>query len=137
MALVSELESQTQVARGVEQDKGIYNVLMESPTASNACFRASLVKLMLIALQCWEQNTGKSKIDLAEESKLWRVSIDNGQLRVCTLDRYLDISKLPKLPRWHQVIKTAYFVLDTIKSESSIRDELEITLQALLERQAP
>ncbi|MEE8059237.1 MAG: hypothetical protein V3T17_15585 [Pseudomonadales bacterium] len=133
LALVAELESNTQVVRETGVDQDIADMLPESPVTSHISFRTLLVKLMIIALEYWEQSTGKSKIDLAEQSKLWRVNVSNGQLRVYAMDRYLDIRKLPKAPRWHQVIKTAYFVLKKSKVELPLRDELKETLNSILE----
>ncbi len=75
-------------------------------------FRRALVDLMVLTVQCWEQTSGKDKIDLAEKSRLWKVSNDNSQLRVRTMERYLSVKKLPKAPRWQTVLDTAYFVLN-------------------------
>lgn len=88
---------------------------------------------MILSLKCWEQSTWKSKIDLAEESGLWCINIDNGQLRVRTLDRYLHINKLPKVPRVNKVFKTVYFVLDKSTPGLPVRDRLETTLRTTLE----
>ena len=90
------------------------------------------MKLMKMSLLYWQQSTGKSKIDLAEESKLWRVNVDEGQLRVRTLDRYLDIDKLPMIPRIPKVLKTAYFVLDKSSAELPLREDLKIALNNIL-----
>ncbi len=131
-SLVEELELRT---KPVSYNDGIYDALTKSPSSSDAAvFRSSLVYLMVTSLKCWEENTGGNKIDLAEKSKLWRVSIDNAQLRVRTMDRYLDIGKLPKVPRIHQVLKTAFFVLKKSKLKLPIRDELEKALSSMHER---
>lgn len=91
-------------------------------------FRHLLVDLMVLTLQCWEQTTGKDKIELAESSKLWKVTNDNSQLRVRTLDRYLSIKKLPKVPRWQTVLDTAYFVLHQSPGDSQVVRQLELAV---------
>ena len=93
-------------------------------------YRQQLVTLMRSALHTWEVTTQKSKIELAEESNIWAVSIDDGRLRTRTFDRYLRTEQLPKIPRWREVIRTAYFVL----SDPSIEPDLRASLEAELER---
>lgn len=88
-------------------------------------YRQQLVNLMTATLQVWETTTRKSKIELAEESNIWVVSIDEGRLRTRTFDRYLRIELLPKIPRWREVIRTAYFVLSNPDIEPEQRENLE------------
>jgi hypothetical protein len=95
-------------------------------------FRESLVDLMILSVQCWEQCTQKSRIELAEESNVWRISVDGGRLRVRSMDRYLCVTKLPKVPRWRDVLKTAYFVLDNAGPDSPVRKRLEESLDRML-----
>ena len=80
---------------------------------------------MRSALHAWEVTTQKSKIELAEESNIWAVSIDDGRLRTRTFDRYSRIEQLPKVPRWREVVLTAYFVLSLPTLEAETRVELE------------
>lgn len=61
------------------------------------------------AMYVWEKN-GYSKLDLAEQSKLWKVTNDEGSLKTRTLDKYLRADTFPKRPRYHTVIKTLNFV---------------------------
>jgi hypothetical protein len=56
--------------------------------SSEGEYRQQLVTLMRSALHTWEVTTQKSKIELAEESSIWAVSIDDGRLRTLTFDRY-------------------------------------------------
>lgn len=101
------------------------------PTAINESeYRQQLVTLMRSALLTWEMTTQKSKIELAEESSIWAVSIDDGRLRTRTFDRYLRIEQLPKIPRWREVVRTAYFVL----SNPAIEPETRASLESELER---
>lgn len=140
--LFSELEPDTEpvgdgissFTRGTERESEpeIVDTQTESSATKKTIFRTSLVKLMKMSLLCWQQSTGKNKIDLAEESKLWRVNVDEGQLRVRTLDRYLRIDKLPMMPRTPKVLKTAYFVLDKSNAEFPLRENLKIALNNIL-----
>ncbi len=98
--------------------------------SSEGEYRQQLVTLMRSALHTWEVTTQKSKIELAEESNIWAVSIDDGRLRTRTFDRYLRIEQLPKIPRWREVVRTAYFVL----SNPAIEPETRLSLESELEK---
>lgn len=88
------------------------SVLSTSPVDDlDQQYRESLIALMQSALDAWEESTGKSKLDLAEQSGIWRLSIDDGRLRTRSLDRYFSVSKLPANPRWRQVLRTVHFVM--------------------------
>lgn len=108
-------------ATGIEDDHGL-----------NKQFRENIVDLMILSVHCWEQCTKKNKIELAEQSNIWRISVDDGRLRVRSMDRYLRVDKLPKVPRWHDVLKTAYFVLDTVNCDLPIKKKLEESLDRML-----
>ncbi len=97
--------------------------------SSEGEYRQQLVTLMRSALHTWEVTTQKSKIELAEESNIWAVSIDDGRLRTRTFDRYLRIEQLPKIPRWREVVRTAYFVLSNPAIEPETRSSLETELE--------
>lgn len=123
MVLIDELEISLDIV-GLLDDRG-YSVLRPARIDSDINFRHVLVDLMVLTLQCWEQTTGKDKIELAEKSKLWRVTNDNSQLRVRTMDRYFSVKKLPKLPRWQAVLDTAYFVLNQGPHDTRVMMQLE------------
>ncbi len=90
-------------------------------------FRERLVKLMNLALRHWEETTGTTKLELAEQSGIWKLHEDKGYLRVRTLDRYLSVPTLPKQPRWRDVTRTVRFVLS--RGSSSVVEELLRNLQ--------
>ena len=73
--------------------------------------REHVVQVMQSALACWERDLGKSKLDLAEESRIWPVYIDKSTPTTRTLDKYLHTDSCPKNPRNQRVIDTAEFVL--------------------------
>ena len=106
---------------------------------SDSEYRQQLVTLMRSALHAWEVTTQKSKIELTEESNILAVSLDDGRLRTRTFDRYLRLEQLPKVPRWREVVRTAYFVLSIPTIETEIRLGLEHELEeskALLKKAA-
>lgn len=73
-------------------------------------YRQVIVETMNAALDCWMATSGRTKIDLAEKSRIWRAYLDNGTFKTRTLDKYLDMEKLPKNPRIGDVLKTVEFV---------------------------
>jgi signal transduction histidine kinase/DNA-binding response OmpR family regulator len=114
---------------GIEDLIGFIDEQLPS-VSSEGEYRQQLVTLMRSALHTWEVTTQKSKIELAEESNIWAVSIDDGRLRTRTFDRYLRIEQLPKIPRWREVVRTAYFVL----SNPAIEPETRMSLESELEK---
>jgi two-component system, sensor histidine kinase LadS len=109
----------------------LVNIMDEqlASAGSESEYRQQLVTLMRSALLTWEMTTQKSKIELAEESNIWAVSIDDGRLRTRTFDRYLRIEQLPKIPRWREVVRTDYFVLSNPAIEPETRASLESELE--------
>ena len=73
--------------------------------------RERVVQVMQSALACWEHDLGKTKLDLAEASKIWPVYIDKSTPTTRTLDKYLHTDSCPKNPRNQRVIDTAEFVV--------------------------
>lgn len=73
-------------------------------------FRKNLVLLMNEALSVWQKGTGKSKICLAEQSKIWSVYLDRSSAQTRTMDKYFLEQTLPKKPRWRDVLRTASYV---------------------------
>ncbi len=90
--------------------------------------RESLVTLLVKTLDLWEISTGKTKVELAEESTLWKAYLDRGTFKTRTLDKYLSIKTLPRKPRWREIIKTASFVITNCK----LSDEDHATLELLI-----
>lgn len=102
-------------------------------------YREALVKVMQDCHYYWQKVTGESIIDLAEKSRIWSVSIDNGRLRTRSMNRYLSLDKLPANPRWRQVARTAYFVLSKVSADEEARKALETSvanLQEIVEQKA-
>lgn len=95
-------------------------------------FRRSLVELMLAVIDTWERATGSSRLELAEKSRIWRVTIDDGRLRARAMERYLTVAKLPHNPRWRDVLRSAYFVLGHCAMEAQSRDDLQRRVDAVL-----
>jgi hypothetical protein len=106
---------------------------------SDLQYREALVKVMQDCHYYWQKVTGESIIELAEQSRIWSVSIDNGRLRTRSMNRYLSLDKLPSNPRWRQVARTAYFVLSKVSRDEEARKALETSaarLQEIVEHKA-
>jgi len=86
------------------------------------------VKVMTLALEYWQKSTGLTKVDLAEQSGIWKVYVThNGFERTQTLDKYLDIRQVPKKPRWKKILHTIDFVLLACDKPMPERECLEIS----------
>ena len=88
-------------------------------------FRMLIVQTMSSAVQAWESSTGQTKIDLADQSKLWKSYLDGSTWKTRTLDKYLNVKSLPKKPRWRQVVRTVHFILKQCQLSQEKHDELK------------
>ncbi|OGG99340.1 MAG: hypothetical protein A2600_12700 [Candidatus Lambdaproteobacteria bacterium RIFOXYD1_FULL_56_27] len=95
-----------------------------------------MVELMLMGLRYWTQTTGKSKVELADESGIWNATVDaNGTYRTRTLDRYLKYANFPQKPRWRDILQTVYYVLQQCPNLApGLRKELEERVARLEDR---
>lgn len=96
--------------------------------------RQKLVELMHLALQMWEEQTQSGKLELAQQSKIWSVGIDDGRLRARAMERYFSINTLPQNPRWRTVVRTCNYVLKRCPEKSLYRAELEENLKSFQSR---
>ena len=94
-------------------------------------YRETLVDAMVLAVDYWLQTSGKDKIELAEESNIWTVSLDKGTYLTRTLDKYLNLSKLPQNPRWKDVVQTVQFVLEAGPESHALKPKLQSSLSQL------
>ncbi|MEN8107955.1 MAG: HAMP domain-containing protein [Pseudomonadota bacterium] len=91
--------------------------------------REQVVQVMRSALACWEHDLNKTKLDLAEESRIWPVYIDKSTPTTRTLDKYLHTDSCPKNPRNQRVIDTAEFVLRKMGRKTTLgRKQLQQAL---------
>lgn len=95
-------------------------------------FRRALVELMLSSLEAWERATGTGRLELAEKSRIWRVAVDDGRVRARAMERYLGVSRLPQNPRWRDVVRTGYYVLEHCAMEADARERLQRQVDAVL-----
>ncbi|MBE9568423.1 MAG: PAS domain-containing protein [Proteobacteria bacterium] len=95
--------------------------------------REQVVEIMNLAMSCWEHDLCKTKIELAEESRIWPVYIDKSTPTTRTLDKYLNIDSCPKNPRSQRAVDTAEFVLRNMSKASPGKKckELNDALDAL------
>lgn len=90
-----------------------------------------IVDSMQLCLSVWKKLTASNKVEFAEQSNIWKVSIDQGRLRTRALDRYLSLNAIPKNPRILQVIKSCHFILSQENLASDDRKQLEYFLTQL------
>lgn len=86
--------------------------------------RIELVQaVMSDSIKLWKKVTGLEKWHFAEMSGIWKVHPDdNGWQRTATLDKYLDIRKMPRFPRWVNIIDSALFVLSAAEKVDSPKE---------------
>lgn len=88
------------------------------------------VQLVRDSIALWQKYSNKSKVDLAESSRLWRVYVDGSTAKTRTLDKYLSSQTLPKNPRWETVSRTANYVLE--QCDLNEKDKVLLTQQLTL-----
>lgn len=110
-ALIQELRSVDEVIHGIND-----SLVVEHHTDE---YLEQLVQTMSLSIDYWKIATGKTKIELAEESGIWKVHLDKSTFRAKTMDRYLSLDTLPKKPRWKEVLATAEYVLTHCPSPPS------------------
>lgn len=93
--------------------------------------RIQIVETMATALSCWEISTGKTRIELSEDSGIWKAYLDGGTWKTRTLDKYLNLNTLPTKPRWREVLRTAHFVLSHCNGTASIAEKLKANAEEL------
>jgi two-component system sensor histidine kinase ChiS len=88
--------------------------------------------IMNQALDLWARETGATKVDLAEQSGIWKVYMNcNGFERTQTLDKYLSAKTFPKNPRWPKVYRTVEYVLAGCAGKSRRKKALEASYEVL------
>ena len=108
---------------------------MISTASTIANIRPLLVQVMIQALQYWQQCTFRSKIELANDSAIWTVNLDNSSPQTRTMDKYLHIDSIPKRPKTEDVVRTAHYVLFHGKRNTELRKSLETDLNELINLQ--
>ncbi len=109
---------------------------VQNGSTNKQCLRQQAVNVMNSALACWQHDLGKSKLSLAEESKIWPVYIDKSTPTTRTLDKYLHIDSCPRNPRTQRVVETAEFVLKQLDAQltphkKKLMDELQALRQSM------
>jgi PAS domain-containing protein len=108
--------------------------LLDNPTESQLTEnpKDNIVTLLRTSLNLWERYTNKGKVELAEQSRCWRVYVDGTTVKTRTFDKYLSARSIPDRPRWRAVVRTANFVLAQCPLEEKEK-ELLGQLTALVE----
>lgn len=126
------LESEAQQDKDSSEEKKAIREGSDAEACTDEQFRQSLVELLIETVNLWEKTTQLDRIELAEKSRIWRVSIDEGRLRTRSLDKYLNIQKIPLNPRWRNVVKTSHYVLAECNLLQSDRALLEDKLEQVM-----
>jgi len=95
-------------------------------------FRKTLVEVTNQSLEIWTEVTDKGKIELAEESDIWKVYLSQGTFQTRTFDKYLSLAKLPRNPRWREVARTARYILKTCPEPHPLKPKLQANLIKLM-----
>ena len=128
--LLSMARDNPVVARGLG-NLGLADVDDPDASSQKALIREQVIKLMNQALACWEHDLGKTKLDLAEASKIWPVYMDKSTPTTRTLDKYLNIDTCQKNPRSQRASDTAEFVLRQADGDSRSCQDLQLALHTL------
>ncbi len=88
---------------------------------------------MVEAVDIWNRHTGKNRLDLAENSKVWTVTNDNGTLRTRSMDKYLSLKNIPANPRWRKVVRTCHFILSDSNLNNTDREILNNNLNQIMQ----
>ena len=93
--------------------------LQESNIDIKTRFKEQLVKTFIEVINVWEKHTVSNRVEFAQQSKLWTISIDEGTLRTRSLDKYLKLDKIPQNPKWRKIVGSCHFILadDSLNSD--------------------
>ncbi len=106
--------------------------LLPPAAAEPPSVRRLLVETLQLAVRLWESGTGAGVVELAEASGLWTVSHDpDGGAYPRTLDKYLSLDRLPRHPRWRNVVQTATYVLRLKLPDPDLDLRLRLKLEEL------
>ena len=93
--------------------------------------RKLIVDCMNMCLNVWTKSTSSNRAEFADQSKVWKINIDDGRLRTRSLDRYLSMSSVPKNPRTLQVVKSCEFMLSHKKIPTEDKQRIGFYLERL------
>ena len=130
--LIAKIEHHKQQLIIMDEQFSDEIMLSGDESISKETFCQCLVTTMNNAINIWEKHTHSNRVELADRSGIWTVSNDDGSLRTRSLDKYLSNDKIPKNPRWRNVIRTCHFILSDSNISKSSREKLEKDLSKIL-----
>ncbi|MFQ3247327.1 MAG: two-component system sensor histidine kinase ChiS [Arenicella sp.] len=109
-----------------------FNFYLEHSCVRDSVYVGKLVTdCMSFCIAVWQKVTSSNKVEFADQSKIWKVNIDDGRLRTRSLDRYLSVGTVPKNPRLLLVLKSCHFMLSLEGLTRSDRHQIEYFLNKL------
>ena len=96
--------------------------------------RANLVELLDLAVKYFRLATGESTAELARRSEYWHITMNGSTPRAYMLERYLDLTRLPKKPKWGLVFRTCDWVLRECEEQQPLKQEILQRKQLIEER---
>ena len=96
--------------------------------------RANLVELLDLAVKYFRLATGESTAELARRSEYWHITMNGSTPRAYMLERYLDLKRLPKKPKWGLVFRTCHWVLRECEEQQPLKQEILQRKQLIEER---
>ena len=109
-----------------------FEFYLEHQHIKDASYKRKLVvDCMTFCLETWKKRTASNKIEFADQSKVWKINIDDGRLRTRSLDKYFSLDSIPKNPRVTQVIKSCHFMLTLTELKVHERNKFKYYLNKL------
>lgn len=126
-------ELQVRVKAHLQKAK-LFQEKQSQETSSWEEFCQAVVRLQNANVTYWEQSTGLTKLDLAQQSGLWGAYLDTsrGGWRTRSFDRYLSLSSFPDKPRWRKVVQTSFYVIKEGKLSGLEQDNLREQANAIV-----
>ena len=96
--------------------------------------RANLIELLDLAVKYFCLATGESPAELARRSEYWHITMNGSTPRAYMLERYLNLERLPKKPKWGLVFRTCDWVLRECEEQQPLKQEILQRKQLIEER---
>jgi len=96
--------------------------------------REDLRHLLELTANYYRPATGGTLAELGEQSGCWHITMNSSTPRAYMLERYLDLKRLPKKPKWGLVFRTCDWVLRECEEQQPLKQEILQRKQLIEER---